>query len=141
MHGKIQLANSLNWLNCRGSFSCNASTLSRSRSSYRLVRWWGSTTPFKKQMWGRHWKRWTAPREPSPLGPDGKQYQGMWLTCMTKPAKAVKVVTNAKNWLCYSWIAAISSAAETVIWGSPRSSAMKYPWQPALPPSGSQPDY
>jgi len=65
MHGKIQLANSLNWLDCRGSFSCNASILSRSRSSYRLVRWWGSTTPSKKQMLGWHWKQWTAPREPS----------------------------------------------------------------------------
>jgi len=54
MHGRIQLRNSLNWLDCGQSFSCNASTLSRNLSSYRLVCSWGSTTSSKKQMWDRH---------------------------------------------------------------------------------------
>jgi len=69
MHLRIQLAHSLNRLDCQGSFLSNASAPLSSPSSCRLARWWGSTTPFKKKMWDRHWTKLGGsgrnPRSPS----------------------------------------------------------------------------
>jgi len=68
-----------------------------------------------RQMWD--FTRDSGHTQKTTLEQAKEQYRSMWLNFTMEPEGTVRVVSNTKNWVAYSWITVTYLTIETTTWG------------------------